>query len=179
VPEVLANLGILGLKVIRWERFWNEGGQPFKDITQYPALSVATTSVHDSSTLRGWWETENGANDFLARWQPETDGAPAGTSDAFRRGYSPEAAAWVLRTLAATSSQVLSVPVQDFLALSGDYYEPNPDDERINVPGSVTMFNWTYRLPATIEELMKNKKLVAAIDTALRDRRARSAKKGK
>jgi 4-alpha-glucanotransferase len=177
VPEVLANLGILGLKVIRWERFWNEGGQPFKDITQYPELSVATTSVHDSSTLRGWWENENGANDFLARWQPERDGAPAGTSDEFRKGYTPEAAAWLLKTLAGTSSRVLSVPVQDFLSLVGDYRTPNPDEERVNVPGSVNAFNWTYRLPAPIDELAKNKKLVAAISETLKGRRARAAKK--
>ena len=36
-------------------------------------------------------------------------------------------------------------------------------DERINVPGTVTAFNWTYRLPCSLEELMKNKTLIENI----------------
>ena len=36
-------------------------------------------------------------------------------------------------------------------------------DERINVPGTVTEFNWTYRLPCTLEDLCKNKGLIEKI----------------
>lgn len=178
VPEVLEKLGILGLKVIRWERRWSEGGQPFKDIAAYPRLSVATTSVHDSSTLRGWWESENGANDFLAAWAPESAGLPAGTSERFRAGYTPEVAAYVISTMAKTSSSVFAIPAQDFLALDETYYLAKAEDERVNIPGSVNAFNWTYRLPDTVENLTKNKKLVSAIAGVLKERRARSAKKG-
>ena len=32
----------------------------------------------------------------------------------------------------------------------------NADDERINVPGSVNKFNWTYRIPASIEDLINS-----------------------
>ena len=174
VPEVLSALGILGLKVTRWERHWNEWGQPFIDIGKYPELSVATSSVHDSSTLRGWWENENGANDFLAAWKPEDAGYPAGTSDLFRKGYSPEVAAFVLRTLARTSSDVLILPVQDFLALSKDLYAKTPDEERINIPGSVSSFNWTYRIPVPVESMMQNSGLVGAIRESMSERRTKT-----
>lgn len=178
VPEVLGALGILGLKVIRWERRWSEPGQPFRRIEEYPELSVATTSVHDSSTLRGWWEQENGAQDFLGTWNPESRGYPAGTSDRFRAGYSPEVADYVLRTLAETSSSILVLPVQDILALSGEYYRHDANAERINIPGSVSAFNWTYRIPDTLENLIKNKQFLSAIQNILKERRSRAAKKG-
>lgn len=178
VPGVLGSLGILSLKVIRWERKWNEAGQPFRDPASYPALSVATTSVHDSSTMRGWWDGENGAHDFLSVWSPERAGYPDGTSDKFRARYSPEVAAFALSSLAKTSSSLFVIPVQDFLALSPDYYHDSPDDERINLPGSVNDFNWTYRLPEKVEDLIDNKKLVSAIQSILTERRNRPANKG-
>jgi 4-alpha-glucanotransferase len=179
VPSTLERLGILSLKVVRWERRWEEAGQPFRDPTLFPELSVATTSVHDSSTLRGWWEEEDGARDFLSFWQPERLGYPDGTSDRFRARYSPEAAAFALSSVAKTSSNLFVIPIQDFLALSGDYYRDASDDERVNVPGSVTEFNWTYRLPEKIEELKENKQLIAAILSVLKERRSRPANKGK
>src|SRR6185369_5047915 len=51
VRTTLAELGICGTKVIRWERKYDQGGAfiPFKD---YPALSMTTVSTHDSETLQ-------------------------------------------------------------------------------------------------------------------------------
>ena len=37
------------------------------------------------------------------------------------------------------------------------------EDERINVPGTVTQFNWTYRMPCSLEELCKNEELINKI----------------
>ena len=34
---------------------------------------------------------------------------------------------------------------------------PDAKDERINIPGTVTAFNWTYRMPCAVEELVENK----------------------
>lgn len=178
VPEVLSSLGILGLKVVRWERLWNEYGQPFKRIEAYPELSVATTSVHDSSTLRGWWEKENGANEFLAAWKPEDYGYPSGASESFRQKYGPETAAFALSVTAKASSSVLILPVQDLLDLSPEFNEMDADAQRINIPGTISAFNWTYRLPQPIESLLKNKKLVSAICGVLKERSGKSNKKG-
>ena len=43
------------------------------------------------------------------------------------------------------------------------YYAENMDNERVNVPGSVNAFNWTYRLPVNIEDLLKDKELISSI----------------
>ncbi|WP_255945569.1 4-alpha-glucanotransferase [Brucepastera parasyntrophica] len=173
VPEILQKYGIFGLKVIRWERWWNQPGQPFKNLAEYPPESVATSSVHDSSTVRGWWEQEEGPDVFLAAWPPENDGYPEGSSDKFRAKYTPDAAGYVLKTMARTSSLLLIYPLQDLLSLVPDYYSEEIDDERINVPGSVSLFNWTYRIPADIENLAENRKLISAIQTVLKERHAR------
>ena len=45
VPRVLAELQILGLKIIRWARDWNAAGQPYFRVADYPELSVCTPSV--------------------------------------------------------------------------------------------------------------------------------------
>jgi 4-alpha-glucanotransferase len=80
--------------------------------------------------------------------------------------------------MAKTSSSFFVIPAQDFLALDETYYAAKAEDERVNIPGSVNAFNWTYRLPDTVENLTKNKKLVSAIAGVLKERRSRSAKKG-
>lgn len=172
VPEVLANLGIYGLKVIRWERHWDRNGQPFRDIESYPAASVATTSVHDSSTLRGWWERENGAADFLAHRNPGNDGIPEERVRAWREAYGADTAAWLLSTLAKTSSRLLVLPFQDLLDLVNTYRTPDPDEERVNIPGSVSSFNWTWRLPAEIETFASDTQFIASVISVFSSRRS-------
>ena len=44
-----------------------------------------------------------------------------------------------------------------------NYWLPESKNERINVPGEVTEFNWTYRMPCLIEDLAKNKVLIDKI----------------
>lgn len=168
VPETLHKLGILGLKVIRWERVWNEYGKPFKDIGSYPELSVATTSVHDSSTLRQWWEGENGGAELMEYFNPEQGGKPAGTKQAWQKNYTPETARWLIGELSKTSSLLYILPIQDYLDMTEDLRSPNAEEDRVNVPGTVTGFNWTYRLPHTIETLMKHKGLIEAMHCASR-----------
>lgn len=170
VPEVLSDLGILGLKVMRWERRWNEQGQPLRDIAAYPERSVAASSVHDSSSLRGWWEREGGADVFLSAYPPERQGYPEGSSDRFRAACTPEVVLYILKVLSGSGSRILSVPIQDFLALSEETRGATVDDERINVPGSVTGFNWTWRLPDKIENLKKNRALISAISEVAKAR---------
>ena len=45
----------------------------FDDPRHYPELCVCTPSVHDTSTVRGWWEEDNVStqrfyNSMLGRW---------------------------------------------------------------------------------------------------------------
>ncbi|MBQ8562094.1 MAG: 4-alpha-glucanotransferase, partial [Spirochaetaceae bacterium] len=158
VPRVLDDLSILRLCVVRWYRHWQEEGQPFVDFANYPAKSVATSSVHDSSTLRLWWLSESDAADFYRDFPPKEE-----EGDIEPGIYTPDTARYLLSRIAGAASNFCIHPIQDFLALDAAYYNSDPQQERVNIPGSVNEFNWTYRLPVTVEELSQHKELHSAI----------------
>lgn len=158
LPSVLGDLSILRLCVIRWCRDWDIPGKPYKAFESYPKHSVATASVHDSSTLRLWWLTEPDANDFFQAFPPEESGSE------IRPGvYTPETARYLLKKFASSGSCFCVHPLQDMLSLSQKYYSDDPQLERVNVPGSVNEFNWTYRLPVLVEDLISDKELISSI----------------
>ena len=67
----------------------------------------------------------------------------------------------MLSALVKGPSELALFPIQDWLGLIVDELSVvNAQDERINVPGTVSSVNWTYRLPLPIEQLIKNKELV-------------------
>ncbi len=158
VPRVLDDLSILRLCVVRWYRQWQEEGQPFVDFADYPVKSVATSSVHDSSTLRLWWLSEPDAADFYRDFPPDE-----GEGEIEPGIYTPATARYLLSRIASAASSFCIHPIQDLLALEAGYYNSDPQQERVNIPGSVNEFNWTYRLPATVEELSQDKELHSAI----------------
>ncbi|MBO7420981.1 MAG: 4-alpha-glucanotransferase [Spirochaetaceae bacterium] len=155
VPRVMKSLNILSLRVMRWSREWSEAGQPYVKPEDYPEVSVACNSVHDSSTIRGWWLDENAGKDFLRDFPAENGITPD--------GFDEKTAAFVLKTVARAKSAFCIHPLQDLLHLAPSYYDENPENERINIPGSVTEFNWTYRIPKTVAQLAKDKTLINAI----------------
>ncbi len=143
VPRVLGELGVLGLRVVRWARRWGEPGEPYTDLDAYPELSVCTPAVHDSSTVREWWERE-----------ADRDGVRAFIGDpSLGDAYSPDTARRLLGGIARARSRLCVFQIQDLLHLSSRWYAPDSAAERVNVPGSVNDFNWTYRLPASIAEI--------------------------
>ena len=56
VRASLARLGVPGYKVLRWERQWDEPGEPFRDPGEYPPVAVATSGTHDTEPMAIWWE---------------------------------------------------------------------------------------------------------------------------
>lgn len=157
VPRVLGELGILGLRVLRWTRRWDESGQPYIPIVRYPELSVACLSVHDSSSLREWWEGEadrevlwNYASCSLGR-----DIGPCVSS------LGTEQAATLLELIARSASRFAVYSIQDILAMSEALRPVDPKSERINVPGTVGPSNWTYRIPVSIAKMQSDKHLSA------------------
>ncbi len=159
LPQVLNELNILSLKVVRWNRDWNAGGQPFYAFNAYPELSVATTSVHDSSTLRQWWNEEKGAVEAFVRDARNQGFQISDASAEFNEKIAHE----VLGITANVNSAWFINPLQDYLFLNQKYYLSDPNAERINVPGSVNEFNWTYRLPVSVEDLSADEALIAGI----------------
>jgi 4-alpha-glucanotransferase len=153
VPKVLSSLKILGLRVIRWFRRWSEEGQPYVPFKDYPELSICTPSVHDSSTLREWWDTEADREIFAG-----FIGVPS-----LPRIYNPGTAKIILKHAAAAVSRFRVFQIQDLLHLSQKWYADDPASERINVPGTANEFNWTYRLPAAIAKIQADADLVQSV----------------
>ena len=154
VPLVLSQLNILGLRVVRWHRKWNKEGQPYVHFEDYPELSVCTPAVHDSSCLREWWDREADQSFFSG-----FIGVPS-----LPRVYNPGTAHIILSRIASAASRFRVFQIQDLLHLSNHWYAADPASERINVPGTTNDFNWTYRLPAAISEIMKDEDLIRAVN---------------
>jgi len=153
VPKVLSKLEILCLRVVRWFRVWEKEGQPFIPFEEYPELGVCTPSVHDSSTVREWWEKEVNQEQFSG-----FIGVPS-----LPVKYNPGTAKIVLSKTVSARSCFRVFQIQDLLHLSNKWYSEDPAQERINVPGTYNDFNWTYRLPAAIDEISKDTDLIAAV----------------
>jgi 4-alpha-glucanotransferase len=153
VPRVLKKLKILTLKVTRWERDWDEEGEPYIPYGNYPELSVCTTSVHDSTTMREWWNSEANQEVFAA-----FNGSPY-----LPKNYNPGTARTFIRQAASARSQWRIFPLVDLLHLTPRWYADDPSSERINVPGTCNEFNWTWRMPASIVEIGEDTELVNAI----------------
>jgi 4-alpha-glucanotransferase len=158
VPRVLGELGILGLRVLRWTRDWGRPGQPYVELADYPRLTVACPSVHDSSSLREWWEREADRGQvwaFVSRSLGKNLGSAPDKA-------SPATVSAILQALALSGSALVVYPIQDLLALGERWRPADPSLERVNVPGTYNEWNWGWRLPAAIEEIAAEEGLAAA-----------------
>ena len=160
-PEVrvcLSELGICGTKVMRWERYWEKDKSfiPFKD---YPPLSMTCVSTHDSRTLQLWWsDFPDEAKDYAAfkHWT-----------------YSPTLTVEQRKEILWDSHHTPSLfhinLLQEYLALFPELVWPQPEDERINIPGKVLATNWLYRFRPSVEELTAHEGLKKAIEQILKN----------
>ncbi len=167
VPRVLSDLGMLGLRIPRWARLWEQPGQPYIPPREYPFWTVCAPSVHDTSTLRGWWQENDDTQLF---WKGL--GLP-GTPP---RAYDAGTARIVTDALLQTSSSICVFQVQDILALSDETAIDDAADERVNVPGTVNDTNWNYRIPFALEELLGREDITNAFGPMVKQRRARAVK---
>ena len=166
VPVVMEKNGILGLRVIRWTRKWAENGQPYIPFADYTPLSVATTSVHDSSTNRQWWNEEKDSAKAFVYENAADFGISKNWDEAAKianEEFTPELAEKIMLSCSKANSMWFISPIQDFLYMEKRYWLDNAADERINIPGSVSKFNWTYRLPIEIAELENDSALIEKI----------------
>lgn len=148
VQETLLEMGICGTKITRWERLW-EKDKSFIPIEHYPPVSLTSVSTHDSETLTLWW-----------RDYPEEAKAYA----AYKHwDYKPKLSKEQRREILWDSHHSASLfhinLIQEYLALFPELVWPNPEDERINIPGKVLPTNWTYRIRPSIEEMISHNKL--------------------
>ncbi len=148
VPKVLEELKILGLHITRWSRRYEEYGDPYIKPSEYNYLSVSTPAVHDSTTVRQWW-SELTINNEVSR--------ALNLDVPLEKNPSGEEIYRLYEALLKTSSKIAMFQFQDLLAIDEDLRRDDPESERINVPGTVTDENWSYRIDFTIEQLLRNK----------------------
>lgn len=158
-PEVRQNLhalGICGTKVIRWERYWNQDKR-FIPYADYDPLSMSTVSTHDSETVKIWWENQPEEAQEFAKfkgWQ-------------YAQKLSEKQQYEMLRDSHHTSSLFHINLLQEYLALIPGMTASNPENERINIPGTVTDFNWSYRFRPSVEEIIGNSQLASSIKSLI------------
>jgi len=148
IRRSLDALEIPGYRVQRWEKAWNAEGQPFLDPATWPAVSVATTGTHDTDSLADWFDGLEAAERKALLALPALEPLRARGAETFDAGVRDA----MLDLLYGAGSDLLLLPFQDALG----------HRERVNVPGTVTDQNWTYRLPMRLPAL--------AADLATRDR---------
>jgi len=172
VPRVLEDLGILGLRIVRWAREYEktppEQQAPFIPPSRYPLLSVCTPSVHDTSTIRGWWEEDPVERETFFRSLGESGVCPA--------HMTPLLLEKIMEHCGRARSLLCMFQAQDLLDLDKDLWAPDPKADRINVPGTVTGENWTWRMPLAVEELSGRTALAGKIRALAAARRQRPAK---
>jgi 4-alpha-glucanotransferase len=134
VRDSLARLGVPGFRVFRWEREWSVDGQPFRDPSTYPPVSVAASGTHDTETMAAWWEHALDEERQRVSELPTIQRLAAG---------GPVSRDVLLEALFASGSDTLLIPIQDVFGWQ----------DRINEPGTVTDDNWTYRLPWPCDRL--------------------------
>jgi 4-alpha-glucanotransferase len=165
VPTVLKDLDILSLKIERWAREWESPNQDFIDPKNYNRNSVCSPSCHDTTTLRGWWD-EKGEDVLsygsLINWSELPD------------FLTIELAEEIIKRNLCANSLVCIFPLQDWLSLSYDIRTYGSDEERINIPGTVTDFNWNWKMRPKINDLAENAVLNQKIFSLIQERQNRS-----
>jgi 4-alpha-glucanotransferase len=142
VRASLARLGIPGYRVFRWERHWRIDGQPFRDLSEYPTVSVAATGTHDTATMAAWWDSTTEDERSKVASLPAIQRLSAG-ADFSHRPFDSTVRDVLLEALFASPSELVLLPVQDAFGWR----------DRINEPAVISDENWTFKLPWLVDRL--------------------------
>jgi 4-alpha-glucanotransferase len=143
VRAALKDMAIPGFRVLRWER----EGHEHRDPATWPEISVATTGTHDTETQAEWWQAmPEHERHAVCRLR----GLEAFSHE---RQFTPQVRDALLEIVYAAPSRLTLVPFQDALGMVG----------RVNLPGSVSSENWTYRMPMTLAELAADTETISRL----------------
>ncbi len=129
----LDKMAVPGYRVLRWER----DGEKFRDPATWPALSLATNSTHDTETTAEWYDAlpVERRRDLL-----QLVGLSHHAPD---RPFDDVVRDALLKAVYAAPSTLAIVPFQDAMG----------SRERINLPGTLSDDNWSYRMAMDIDTL--------------------------
>lgn len=142
VAATLAELEIVTLEI---QRMPKQHGQLFGNLSQYPYLSVCTTSTHDLTTIRQWWQEDSTIRSQYFNQVLGLDGeAPSQAT--------PEICSEIVFQHLASPSIAAILPLADYLSIDPHLRVTDPASERINIPGNALHY-WQYRMHISVQEL--------------------------
>lgn len=148
VADVMHSLEILSLEI---QRMPKRNDVEFAHPNHAPYLSVCSTSTHDMSPIRAWWEEDKHATQrFYQHLLGIHNDAPA--------HCEPEIASMIINQHLFSPAMWVILPWQDWMAIDGTLRKEDPCSERINVPSNAKHF-WSYRMHMNLEDLLKAKAL--------------------
>lgn len=144
VPQAMRELGILSLEI---QRMPKNPEIRFAHPADAPYLSVCTTSTHDMSTIRGWWEEDREKTQLFHNFELGNFGLAPYFAEPWicqqiitQHMYSP--AMWT------------TFPIQDLIAMDSKFRWDKTQAEQINYPANVR-HKWRFRMKQSIEDLKK------------------------
>ncbi len=143
-PGVLKELGIPGISVQRWTKDWQT--KKFKKPEDYPPLSVATLSTHDTSNFLDQWKNE-------VKKEEKEDLLKI----IFNEGEIEEEKL-VFKNLEAinrSNSIFCILLLLEWLFLR-NILKRKVSCYRFNFPGKVSKKNWSLKMPISLEDLLKH-----------------------
>ena len=183
LPERLSAAGLLGIRVLWFERQWHVPGQPFRPPHEWSGGALAVTTTHDLPTIAGWWSghdiTWRAQLDLFGEHSSEEVECKAREADrtmlwtmlcesGAAHGQQPPGdkppIAEALRYVGSTPAPLAIVPIDDALGLV----------EQPNLPGTITTHpNWRLRLPAPVDRVLEGDEIVARLAAFAEGRKLR------
>ncbi len=158
VPEVMRDLGFLGLEIQRMPKI---PGREFSRPADAPYLSVVTPSTHDMNTIRGWWLEDRALTQTFFNRELGLPG------EAPLEG-EPDIVEAVVRQHLASPAMWSIFQMQDLLGLDAHLRRADVEAERINVP-AIPNFYWRYRLHLTLGKLQREETFNLRLAQLLRE----------
>ena len=152
VPSVMQELQILSLEI---QRMPKTAHTLFSDLKRLPYFSVCTTSTHDMSPIRAWWEENKELTQYYYNHILGHEGEAPDTC-------TPELCREILELHLQSSSLWVIIPWQDWIAIDGELRYPNPYAERINIPANPKHY-WRYRMHISLDDLLKENRFNAVM----------------
>ena len=166
LPERLSGAGLLGIRVLWFERQYQVPGHPFRAARDWTSGAMAVTTTHDLPTTAGWWSGRDidwrARLDLFGQHSSEADERAARDDDRHRlwqclvdggmaHGERPDPShppiAEALRFVGATPAPLALAPLEDVLGFA----------EQPNLPGTVAIHpNWRMRLPDDVDRLLES-----------------------
>jgi len=158
VPPVMNALNILSLEI---QRMSKNPKKKFAHPNDAPYLSVCTTSTHDMSTIRGWWEEDRAAIQQFYNVELGNQGAAPFFAEPWlckqiivQHLYSP--AMWT------------TFPIQDLISMDGELRWDDTQSEQINHPSNVR-HKWRFRMHQSIDDLKNAKEFNELVRSLIKE----------